>query len=90
MEKERLVVTCAIISDGLRYFACQRADAKKHGGKWEFPGGKVRSDEGLSEGIKRELREELNIDVQVLEQLAVITEAYNDFVIRLYPFWCKI
>jgi len=90
MDKERLVVTCAIISDGLRYFACQRPDAKKHGGKWEFPGGKIRSGELLSEGIKRELDEELNIEVQVLEQLESITEAYVDFVIRLYPFWCKI
>lgn len=90
MKKERLEVTCAIISDGLRYFACQRPDAKKHGGKWEFPGGKVRLGEPLSEGIKRELREELNIEVQVLEQLEVITEAYIDFVIRLHPFWCKV
>jgi 8-oxo-dGTP diphosphatase len=45
-----------------RVLVCQRAAAKRHPGKWEFPGGKVERGETLARALRRELREELRVD----------------------------
>ncbi len=90
MNKNTIVVTCAIIQKNDRIFAAQRPLNKKHGGKWEFPGGKVGIGESLRDGLYRELKEELNIEVQVRTHLDAVTAEYEDFVIELHPFICDI
>jgi len=56
-------VIAAVVSRGDRYLVCQRPLHKRHGGLWEFPGGKCEPGESLHETVKRELREELNVEV---------------------------
>jgi 8-oxo-dGTP diphosphatase len=46
--------------------------------KWEFPGGKVREDEGLEEGLARELREELGATVTKTREIASARHQYAD------------
>jgi 8-oxo-dGTP diphosphatase len=58
-------VVAAVVERGGRLLVCQRAAGKRHGGLWEFPGGKVEAGESDYHAVRRELREEL--DVETLE-----------------------
>lgn len=60
---ELIRVLAAVIRDGDRYLVCLRPAHKRHGGCWEFPGGKLESGETLLEAARRELVEELGIEV---------------------------
>ncbi len=52
-------------------------------GRWEFPGGKLETGEGPRQGLYRELREELGIDVQVAEPLLKLSHRYADRHVHL-------
>lgn len=56
-------VLAAVIRRGGLYLLAKRPASKRHGGLWEFPGGKLKPGEGWLEGARRELREELGVDV---------------------------
>jgi len=58
--------------------------------KWEFPGGKIDSDETPEACISRELMEELNIEVQILARLSNSQHEYESFTINLIPFIVKL
>ena len=59
------------------------------GGLWEFPGGKVEPGETILECIKRELKEELDIEVTVEELLLTIKHDYPKFQVTLYVHRCQ-
>jgi 8-oxo-dGTP pyrophosphatase MutT (NUDIX family) len=56
-------VLAAVIQTGERYLVCLRPGHKRHGGLWEFPGGKVEGDETHHDAARRELKEELGVGV---------------------------
>ena len=59
--------------------------------KWEFPGGKLEADESLEACLKREIREELGIEIEILQQLPTFKHSYSkNFNIELFPFRCNI
>jgi mutator protein MutT len=59
------VVAAVIERDG-RYLVARRPEGKRHSGLWEFPGGKVEPGESDAEATRRELREELGVEVQAI------------------------
>lgn len=85
-----LHVTCAILRRDDKILICQRSESMKLPLKWEFPGGKMEEGENKIECLKREIKEELEIEIKVLEELQMVTYHYPDFSISLYPFLCQI
>ena len=58
-------VAAALIERDGKILICRRRSDQAHGGKWEFPGGKVESAETPAEAARRELREELEIEATI-------------------------
>jgi 8-oxo-dGTP diphosphatase len=81
-----LNVTCAIIKVGNEILVTQRSEKMKLPLKWEFPGGKVEENENEIECIKREIKEEINIEIDVLNRLSNSIYDYGIFKINLIPF----
>ncbi len=83
-------VTCAIIvEDGKILLAQNRADSD-HAFQWEFPGGKIHGNESEEACIVREIREELEIEVAIIQKLAPVEFDYGHKQICLVPFLCSI
>ena len=76
----------AVVRDGDRYLVCRRPAHKRHGGLWEFPGGKLEPGESLLDAARREMREELGVDVRsVGDMLLAIADHGSPFVIEFVP-----
>lgn len=82
-------VTCAIILIGNKILVAQRSDKMKLPLKWEFPGGKLEENEAEIDCVKREIKEELNIDIEVVKKLSSSIYDYGAFKINLIPFIAK-
>ncbi|MCP4994721.1 MAG: Nudix family hydrolase [Gammaproteobacteria bacterium] len=77
-------VAVAVIEDASgRILLTRRPEHVHQGGLWEFPGGKVESGETLSQALKREICEELGIDVSTHYPLIKIKHAYPDRTVLL-------
>ncbi|HAK59020.1 MAG TPA: 8-oxo-dGTP diphosphatase MutT [Nitrospiraceae bacterium] len=83
-------VACAIIEKDGKVLSTQRSEAMSLPLKWEFPGGKINDGERPEECLKREVHEELGIDIVVGRSLSPITHQYPTFIVTLYPFICRI
>jgi len=79
-------VTAAVIHLDDRVLICQRPLHKRHGGLWEFPGGKCEPGESDFEATSRELREELDVEVTAVEgPLFEFQDPGSEFLIAFVP-----
>lgn len=85
-EKSIIDVTCALIFLGNKILVTQRSEKMKLPLKWEFPGGKLEENESEIDCIKREILEEINIEIEVVKQLSNSVYDYGSFKINLIPF----
>lgn len=81
-----LKVTCAIIELNKKVLAVQRSECMTMPLKWEFPGGKLENNESEEECIIREIREELNIEIELVARLTPSQIDDLDLSIFLIPF----
>ena len=79
-------VVCAIILKDEKILAVQRSSTMLLPLKWEFAGGKIEEGESEIECVKREVLEELNINVEVKDRLTPVIHAYPNFKIKLIPY----
>lgn len=82
-------VTCGLIFDEERIFVCRRKKGKALAGYWEFPGGKVEPNETYEQCLKRELEEELGMQVNVVRHFRTVEYSYELFNIELISFVCE-
>ncbi|MCD7865610.1 MAG: (deoxy)nucleoside triphosphate pyrophosphohydrolase [Clostridiales bacterium] len=84
-----LRVVAAIIIENNKAFATQRGyGAFKDG--WEFPGGKIEPGETPQEALVREIREELDTEIEVRDLLDTVEYDYPDFHLSMDCFLCRI
>ena len=81
-------VVCALISSEQRLLITQRAAHKANPLLWEFPGGKVEPGETEQEAIRREIREELAIDILPLDRVASVIQQDANKSIELIAWKC--
>jgi len=76
-------VLAAVIERGGRLLVCRRPPNKRHGGLWEFPGGKVEQGESDLEAARRELAEELGVRaLRAGATLLAVPDPGSEFVIE--------
>lgn len=83
-------VACGIIIKESKILICQRSSEKSLPLKWEFPGGKQEINETLEDCLLREIKEELCIDIEIIEKLPKHSHKYDFAEIILHPYVCYI
>ena len=73
-----------LLDDKGRYLLGQRPAGKPYAGYWEVPGGKIEKGETVFDALKRELQEELGIEIQSNEELTVLEHDYPHAYVRLH------
>ncbi len=86
-----LVAAAALVDRDNRVLIARRPAGKSMAGLWEFPGGKVQSTETPETALRRELFEELGIDVceTCLSPLTFASHAYDDFHLLMPLYLCR-
>jgi A/G-specific adenine glycosylase len=83
-------VTAAVIQREGRVLLSKRPADGLLGGLWEFPGGKVEPGESFPQALRREIREELAVEIQVASLFGIYRHAYTHFRITLHAFLCHL
>lgn len=82
-------VVAAVIRKDDKIFATQRGYGEFKDG-WEFPGGKIEEGETPEQALAREIKEELNTEIQVGKLIDTIEYDYPKFHLSMDCFWCEI
>jgi 8-oxo-dGTP diphosphatase len=92
MPQKTILVVGAIIKKDNKILICQRKNDSKFGSlKWEFPGGKVEFGESPTDALKREIKEELDLEISVNNLFDVVSHVYpNGAHIVLITYFCSI
>jgi len=83
------IIAAGVIRKRGRVLIGRRRPEAMLGGLWEFPGGKVERGETLVQAVRREVAEEMGIEVEVGQEIAVVKHAYSHFSITLHAFACR-
>ena len=90
MTKPRLIVTAAVIERDDAFLVTRRLRGVHLEGFWEFPGGKCDTKEPLADCLRREIQEELAVDVIVGAEIYSVAHDYPERVVELHFFACEL
>lgn len=82
-------VVAAIIKEADKIFATQRGYGEFKDG-WEFPGGKIEPGETPEEALVREIKEELDAEIEVIKKLTDVEYQYPTFHLSMECFWAEV
>lgn len=83
-------VVAAVIERGGRFLITQRRASGSLGGLWEFPSGKVEENESDEAALRRELRERVDVSIDVGETVAHRTHCYDGYVVDLVLYKARL
>ena len=83
-------VTCALIEHEGKILITQRSETMPLPLLWEFPGGKVQAGETEKQGIAREIKEELNLEIEPISRLTPVQHDNGSKTIVLIPYICRL
>ena len=86
---KRVEVVAAVIVKNGNILATQRGYGEFKG-KWEFPGGKLKKDEMQEDALIREIKEELNADINVIDYLTTVQYDYPKFHLTMHTYICTL
>ncbi len=87
---KKIEVSAAVIIKNKKVYIQRRPLNGLMGGLWEFPGGKREGNETMEECLLREIREELDVDVEIVEKLTIIKHSYTQFRVTLHVYRCRL
>lgn len=82
-------VVAAVIEENSRVFATQRGYGEFKDW-WEFPGGKIEAGETPQQALLREIREELDTEIEVGDRIGTIEMDYPEFHLSMQCFHCRV
>ena len=89
-ERGRVVVVAAVVERADRILVTQRLPGTHLAGHWEFPGGKMEDGEDHRRCLEREMREELDVEVEVGRELHTTSFDYPTRTVELHFHHCAI
>ena len=87
---DSVIVTAAVIERDGRFLVTRRQQGVHLEGCWEFPGGKCNPGEPLAAGLARELREELDVDARIGDEVFTVAHTYPERRVELHFFACEL
>jgi 8-oxo-dGTP diphosphatase len=89
-EMKTVIVTAALTTEQGKLLVTQRKKNSSHGLLWEFPGGKVEEGEDPRGALRRELKEELDVEVEVGGLFDAVFYFYPEYPILLLVYRCRV
>ncbi|MBY6188141.1 (deoxy)nucleoside triphosphate pyrophosphohydrolase [Marinobacter hydrocarbonoclasticus] len=89
MSTTPIEVVAALLMHNGQLLIARRHPLSDQSGWWEFPGGKVEPSESHQEALRREIQEELGVDIVVRGHVASHTHDYGTKVVRLHGYQCQ-
>ena len=86
---KQIEVVAALIKQENKVLATQRGYGEWKDG-WEFPGGKIEAGETPKAALRREILEELAVEVEVQSRLVTVEYDYPQFHLTMHCYWCRL
>ncbi|TAA73389.1 (deoxy)nucleoside triphosphate pyrophosphohydrolase [Planococcus salinarum] len=88
--KKNIHVVGAVITDNGKILCAQRGYEKALPGLWEFPGGKIESEETPQHALQREIQEEMHCEIEIGDQVEHTVYEYDFGIVHLTTFYCRL